>query len=354
MIGKYSWLRLRILPLILGLAFLSCSLPGTIDPSILSQSVQSGYLITVPSNATATATPFQPVPNTPTVTPTPTPTQTPTPTMTMTPTVTFTPEPLPEVFVGAGDISICDQDGDDHTSELLASIPGTIYTLGDNSNQSGTPDQYLNCFGPSWGRYLGRLYPSPGNHDLVYENGSGYYDYFASVPVERDKGYYSYNVGEWHIIALNSGIDTSAESLQAQWLREDLNNHPSLCSLAYWHHPRWSSGASGNNNHMAAVWQILYDSGVEVVLNGHDHVYERFSPQDPTGALDTTRGIREFIVGTGGASHHWFGQILPNSEARNYDSFGVLKFLLYPDGYVWEFIPVRGASFTDSGFDYCH
>lgn len=272
----------------------------------------------------------------------------------MTPTVTNTPEPQPEALVGAGDISVCDDDGDNHTSELLASIPGEIFTLGDNSNQRGSPEQYTDCFDYSWGRYMGRLHPVPGNHDYAYDGGTSYFNYFGAAAGEYGKGYYSYDVGTWHIIAINSLIDVVDGSSQAQWLRDDLAAHPALCSLAYWHYPRWSSGANGNFVEMDPIIRILYDHNVDIVLSANDHIYERFSPQNPSGALDIARGIREFVVGTGGATHHEFGTIRPNSEVRNNDTFGVLQFLLYPDGYAWEFIPVRGSSFSDSGFDYCH
>jgi hypothetical protein len=258
------------------------------------------------------------------------------------------------VLVGAGDISICGQKGDDLTADLLANIPGTIYTLGDNSNENGTSYEYLNCFGPSWGRFLDRLYPTPGNHDYGTENGSAYYDYFPTIQSVRGNGYYSYDIGSWHIIALNSVIDMSNDSFQVKWLREDLVSHPALCMLAYWHHPRWTSGTSGNNGHLATIWQILYDHGVEVVVNGNEHMYERFAPMDPTGALDLEHGIREFVAGTGGVSHYPLGEIQPNSQVRDNTAFGVLKFTLYSDGYDWEFIPVDAAGFTDSGSESCH
>ena len=352
--GKNRAFWLIILPLLLGLVLLSCQMPLDLNQSAVQEPIVTVHLVTVAPNASPTYTPFQPVPNTPTITPSPTPTLTPTPTVTMTPTVTNTPEPQPDVLVGAGDISICGQDGDDHTSELLASIPGAIYTLGDNSNENGTPGQYSDCFAPAWGRYMDRLHPVPGNHDYFFDGGASYYAYFGATAGEGGKGYYSYELGSWHIIAINSMIDVVDGSSQAQWLREDLAAHPALCTLAYWHYPRWSSGAAGNFVEMDPIIRILYDHNVDIVLSANDHIYERFSPQNPSGALDIARGIREFVAGTGGATHHGLGQIQPNSEVRNNDTFGVLEFLLYPDGYAWEFIPVRGSSFTDSGFDYCH
>jgi hypothetical protein len=337
------------------LLLLACQLPTGLNQSVNPvDTAKVVHLITVGPNASPTNTPFQPVANTPTVTPTSTPTQTPTATMTATPTATNTPEPLPNILVGAGDISICDRDGDNHTSELLASIPGAIYTLGDNSNQNGAMSQYTDCFNYSWGRYMARLYPVPGNHDYNSIEGGNYYDYFGARAGEYGKGYYSYEVGSWHIIALNSVIDTSNGSEQAGWLRADLAAHPAACTLAYWHYPRWSSGAEGNIDEMGPFVQILYDYGADVVLSAHDHIYERFAPQNPAGELDIARGIREFVVGTGGASHHGFGEIKANSEVRDSTSFGVLMFTLYENSYTWEFIPIRGDPFTDSGSDTCH
>jgi len=342
------------------LLLIACQFPVNLGQPLAPETVQGINLVTVAPNASPTHTPFQPVANTATVTltftptPTSTPTQTPTVTLTSTPTVTNTPESMPSVLVGAGDISICNQDGDNHTSELLASIPGSIYTIGDNSNDRGEPQQYADCFNYSWGRYMDRLFPVPGNHDYAYNGGASYFDYFGSRAGEYGKGYYSYEVGDWHIIAINSVINEGEGSEQMQWLKADLASHPNLCSLAYWHYPRWSSGGEGNMDEMAPVIQVLYDHGVEVVLSAHDHIYERFAPQDPAGQLDLEGGIREFIVGTGGASHQGFGVIKPNSEVRDNTSFGVLKFNLFPEGYSWVFIPVRGDTFSDSGSDYCH
>jgi hypothetical protein len=280
--------------------------------------------------------------------------QTPTAALTSIPTAAITPTPLPVILVGAGDISICGQKGDDLTADLLADIPGTIFTVGDNSNENGTEYEYLNCFGPSWGRFLDRLRPVPGNHDYVIDNARPYFNYFSDTPVTPGRGYYSYDLGSWHIIALNSVINISDNSLQLQWLREDLASHQSPCTLAYWHNPRWTSGESGNSGRVTALWQTLYESGVDVVVNGNEHMYERFAPMDPTGALDLAQGIREFIAGTGGASHYRIGEIQPNSQVRDNTAFGVLKFKLYLDSYDWEFIPVAGIGFTDSGSDFCH
>jgi hypothetical protein len=160
-------------------------------------------------------------------------------------------------------------------------------------------------------------------------------------------------LGEWHIIALNSQLDMGAGSEQEQWLRADLAAHPSLCTLAYWHSPRFSSGGHGNDERSSDVWVVLYEAGVDVVLNGHDHNYERFAPQNPAGDLDVERGIREFVVGTGGAVLRDFDRIKANSEARNHQVWGVLQLSLYSDRYEWKFMPIAGQTYEESGSAPC-
>lgn len=296
--------------------------------------------------ATISQTPFQPLPKTPTFTPSPSPYPTPTP----------SPTPEPAVLVGAGDIAICGQKGDDQTAALLEKIPGTIFTAGDNSNEDGLLEQYQNCFGPSWGRFLDRIRPSPGNHDYNEGNNSAYFEYFGKAAGEPGKGYYSYDLGEWHIISLNSNcayVGCGPNSDQLAWLQADLEAHPARCTLAYWHHPRWSSGFAGNDGLIAPLWRTAYQGGVDVVINGHEHHYERFAPMDKDGQMDENSGIREFVVGTGGVNLLGFGEIHPASEVRYAGSFGVLKLLLYADHYRWEFVPVEG-DFRDEGLGTCH
>ena len=205
-----------------------------------------------------------------------------------------------------------------------------------------------------------RTRPAPGNHDYQTSGASGYYTYFGAQASPLDtnctsncKGYYSYNLGNWHIIVLNGETSHSTGSAQEQWLRADLTANPRTCTLAYWHEPLFSSGTHGNNPGVQPLWQALYENGADVVLNSHDHVYERFSPQTPTGQVDLSRGIREFIVGTGGAGLYAFGTIQPNSEVRNNTTNGVLKLSLHPSSYDWEFIPVAGQTFHDSGTANC-
>ena len=273
-----------------------------------------------------------------------------------------TPPPPPgsEVFVGAGDIAVCGSSGATATSNLLVGISGTVFTLGDNAYPNGSSTDYANCYDPSWGRVKSRTRPTPGNHEYQTANASGYFGYFGAAAGDPAKGYYSYDLGDWHIIVLNSNsscttISCAAGSAQEQWLRADLAANTKACTLAYWHHPRFNSGAShGNNTAVAPFWNALYAYGAEIVLNGHEHVYERFAPQTPNAVSDLTTGIRQFTVGTGGAGLYSFSStIQPNSEVRNNSSMGVLKLTLRTGGYDWDFIPATG-SFTDSGSGSCH
>ncbi len=184
---------------------------------------------------------------------------------------------------------------------------------------------------------------------------TGYYNYFGALAGPAGRGYYSYDLGAWHIVSLNSNVSMSAGSAQEVWLRADLAASTKTCTIAYWHHPRFSSGSNhGSSTQSAGVWQALYDAGAEIVISGHDHEYERFAPQTPGAAADPARGIREFIVGTGGAGLYSFATPLPNSEVRDNTSFGVLKLTLSDGSYTWEFIPIAGDSFTDSGSGTCH
>jgi len=257
------------------------------------------------------------------------------------------------VFVGAGDISNCSHNNDEATAKLLDGIAGTVFTLGDNVYPDGAPAEFTNCYGPTWGRHKDRTRPAPGNHDYHTAGASGYYNYFGASAGDPSKGYYSYNLGAWHIISLNSEVGYAAGSAQEQWLRADLAANKSMCTLAYWHHPRFSSGNHGNSTRSQAFWQALYDYGADVVLSGHDHTYERFGLQNPSAQADSTRGIREFVVGTGGAGLYPFPTIQPNSQVRNNTTFGVLKLTLHATSYDWQFVPIAGQTFTDSGTSNC-
>ena len=263
------------------------------------------------------------------------------------------------ILVGAGDIASCSSAGDEATAALLDTIPGTVFALGDNAYDNGTPTEYANCYGPTWGRHKARTIPVPGNHDYYSLNAAGYFNYFGAAAGDPTKGYYSLDLGAWHIVVLNSNCAAvggcGPGSNQDIWLRNDLAAHPSTCTLAMWHHPRWSSSLEHPSDMtFNQLWQDLYAYGADVVLNGHSHAYERFAPQDPSGALDTANGITEFIVGTGGESHGSNGAPIANSLARNGDSFGVLKLTLRSTSYEWQFVPQAGKTFTDSGTASCH
>ena len=265
----------------------------------------------------------------------------------------------PATLVGAGDIADCrDLSGAEATAKLLEQIPGTVMAVGDLAYPDGSKENFT-CYDKTWGRVRSRTRPTPGNHEFHAPGGSPYFDYFGTAAGEPKRGYYSYELGTWHIIVLNSecadigGCD--AASPQVKWLRSDLAAHPVACTLAYWHKPLFSSGsAHGNDLEMKPLWQALYDANADVVIGGHDHNYERFAPQDPEGRSDATRGIREFVVGTGGKNHRPVVMPQPNSEVRNADAFGVLKLTLRDGTYDWQFIPEAGKQFTDSGTGKCH
>ena len=265
----------------------------------------------------------------------------------------------PAILVGAGDIADCkDLSGAEATAKLLEQIPGTIMAVGDLAYPDGTKENFA-CYEKTWGRVKSRTRPAAGNHEFHSAGATVYFNYFGAAAGDPRNGYYSYELGGWHIVVLNSecrdigGCD--APSRQVQWLRADLAAHPAACTLAYWHKPLFSSGsAHGNDYEMKAFWQALYDAHAAVVINGHDHNYERFAPQNPEGVSDAARGIREFVVGTGGKNHRPILLAKPNSESRNADAYGVLKLTLRSGAYDWQFVPEAGKSFADSGTGKCH
>jgi hypothetical protein len=270
-------------------------------------------------------------------------------TPTSTPTRTPTSSPNSVVLVGAADIANCSRNQDELTAQLLDNIPGTVFTAGDNAYIDGTYTEYLNCYDPTWGRHKSRTQPSPGNHEYLTAGAAGYFQYFNNIP-----SYYAYDLGAWRIYSLNSEISASASSAQVIWLQNDLAANPSQCVLAYWHRPRWSSGVNhGSGSAFQTLWQVLHDAGAELVINGHEHNYERFAEMDATGAV-VSDGLREIVVGTGGAALYPFGTPLAASQIRNNTAYGVLKLTLQPTGYDWEFIPAEGSTFTDSGSSNCH
>ncbi|MEV4760430.1 DNRLRE domain-containing protein [Micromonospora sp. NPDC049559] len=270
------------------------------------------------------------------------------------PTPTTAPPSGDPVFVGAGDIATSGS-GDSATAALLDNIAGTVWTTGDNVYDNGTAAEFNNYYAPTWGRHKARTRPTPGNHDYNTSGASGYYGYFGANAGTAGQGYYSYDLGNWHIVALNSNISMSAGSAQERWLRSDLAASTRPCTLALWHHPLFTSGANHSpSTSTRPLYQALYDYNADVVLWGHNHQYERFAPQNPSGGLDNARGLRAFVAGMGGASHYGFGTIAPNSQARNSDTYGVLKFTLHANGYDWQFVPEAGKTYNDSGTGTCH
>ena len=254
------------------------------------------------------------------------------------------------VLVGAGDIASCDYNTDEATAKLLDSISGMVFTTGDNVYTHGTYTQYLNCYHPTWGRHSSRTRPVPGNHEYLTAGAAGYFRYFFG---SNPRAYYAYNLGDWRIYALNSEIDVSATSAQVRWLKSDLAANPKTCVLAYWHRPRWSSGSHyGNDSKYQTLWKTLYDAGAELVLSGHEHHYERFKQMNASGSA-VPKGMRQFVVGTGGASLYGFGSIRSTSEVRNASTHGVLKLTLNSTSYSWKFVPIAGKTFTDSGTTSC-
>ncbi len=261
-------------------------------------------------------------------------------------------DPPDPVLVGVGDIAGCTSSGDEATAALVAAIPGTVFTTGDNAYPNGSASDFANCYNPSWGVFKARIRPAPGNHDYNTSAAAGYFSYFGTSAGAVGKGYYSYQLGTWHIVVLNTQIDFSTGSTQEQWLRQDLAAHPGSCTLAYFHRPLFSSSQHGNNPDIKPIWQALYDYHADVVVNGHDHFYERFAPQTPNGVASTA-GLREFVAGMGGMSHYSISALQPNSQTRNTDTYGVLKFTLHPNSYDWKFIPIAGKTYTDSGTTLC-
>lgn len=278
------------------------------------------------------------------------------------------------VIVAAGDIACgddspsraaCDHDA---VARVIRGIhPDAVLLLGDIQYENGTRDEFERHFDRSWGAFKSIIWPAPGNHEYRTPGAAGYFDYFNGVGVAsgragvRGLGYYSLELGDWHLVALNSNCDEiggcSAGSPQERWLRADLAASRAPCVLAYWHHPRFSSGGHGDDESVQPLWQALYDHGPAVVLNGHDHDYERFAPLTPAGERDDARGLRQFVVGTGGKEQLTMPTLRAHSEARSSASLGVLRLELEPGQYRWQFVPVDGSSgaitVADSGSGRC-
>ncbi|MGH8999988.1 MAG: metallophosphoesterase family protein [Acidimicrobiia bacterium] len=283
------------------------------------------------------------------------------------------PPLIEAVLVGAGDIADCSREEDDATADLLDDIVDdiagslvegvttTVFTLGDNVYDDGARSEFAECYDPTWGRHRERTRPAPGNHDYDTDEAAGYYEYFGDAAGDPDEGWYSYDLGGWHVVVLNSNCDDleggcEADSPQLRWLGEDLSESDAQCTVAYWHHARFSSGTEhGSDNDVAPFWKVLYEHGAEIVLSGHEHNYERFAPQTPAGDADERFGIRQFVVGTGGKTPYEFRRtVLPNSERRHSGTPGVILLSLRSDGYQWRFVSADGAVFSDEGEGRCH
>ena len=284
------------------------------------------------------------------------------------------PVPLPAataVLIGAGDIARCGRtlQGAEATAALLDDFftsnadgagpdEAAVFTLGDNVYPRGRTGEFDNCYDPTWGRHKAHIRPAVGNHEYGTRGAQPYFNYFGAAAGEPGKGYYSYDLGDWHVVVLNSVCrrvgGCGPGSPQYDWLSADLKASSSRCTLAYMHHPLFSSGTHGGQRAIRPLVEVLHQAGAEVMLAGHEHNYERFAPQTPQGVADPRSGIRQFVVGTGGREHRRIGRAAANSEVRDNTSFGVLKLTLHPDSYDWEFIPVEGATFRDSGRGICH
>ena len=258
-------------------------------------------------------------------------------------------------LVGAADVAACNSQGDEKTAALINAIPGTVFVAGDLAYTGSAATDIANCYGPSWGQFKSRTDPAIGNHEYEAPGAAPYWAYWGAAAGAAGQGWYAFDLGSWRIYVLNANcgqVGCNSGSPQETWLRGDLAANPRQCVAAIWHQPLYSS-AYGTINSVRPFWQALYDYHADLIINGHSHNYERFAQMDPTGALAPGRGLKEFVVGTGGISHYAFTYTMPNSEIRDNTSYGVIKLTLKSGGYDWQFIPIPGATFTDSGSGTC-
>jgi acid phosphatase type 7 len=262
-------------------------------------------------------------------------------------------------IVGAGDIAQGSNNQDEATAQLIRNrADATVFTAGDNAYNTGTLEEFNSYYEPTWGAFIARTHPTPGNHEYDHGSGTaaGYHEYFGTAAGERGKGYYSYDVGSWHALALNTNCNEDRDAIcaaQAQWIRETLSQNSAKCEVAYGHHPLFSSGSHGNQAMVRPLWDALYDHGADVIIAAHDHTYERFALQNPSGARDNAEGIRQFVVGTGGATLYSWGTIRANSQFRDNTRHGVLELTLRDGSYAWRFVDTSGVV-VDRGTGTCH
>jgi acid phosphatase type 7 len=261
-------------------------------------------------------------------------------------------QPSFPTLLAAGDIASCSSEGDELTAALLDAHRGTVLALGDLAYDDGTLDDFRSCFGPSWGRHKTRIRPTPGNHDY-HSDGSGYFRYFGAAAGPAERGYYSFDLEDWHIVSLNSERDTEPDGAQVRWLRRDLAKTRARCVLAFWHRPRWSGGRYEDDGRTAAFWDALYTARADVVLAGHDHNYQHYAPLTRRGRVDRNRGIRSFVVGTGGSGRLYELRLDSRRRASTDRTWGVLQLTLRPRGYSWRFLPAAGGNYRDSGSATC-
>ena len=259
------------------------------------------------------------------------------------------------VVLAAGDVAFCDDRGRGarQTAAMLDTLAGEVLALGDLAYMHGSADEFRDCFGPAWGRFLGRIHPAPGNHEYETPDAAGYFGYFGARAGPAGQGWYSFTLGAWHVVSLNSNVDMSPGSPQEQWLRADLAANPPVCTLAFWHHPRFSSGRHGPTREVEPLWRALAEAGVELVLQGHDHDYERFAPMDADGNVDQAWGVRSFVVGTGGAPLRDSSRPARGSEVRSL-GWGLLRLTLRPDSYGWQMLADGHDEPVDEGEGLCH
>ncbi|MGD0167774.1 MAG: metallophosphoesterase [Gaiellaceae bacterium] len=263
----------------------------------------------------------------------------------------------PVILLAAGDIADCSSNGAALTARLIEHQPGTVAAIGDTAYPSGSASDYRNCYAPTWGQFRSRTYPATGNHEYITSGASAYFAYFGDR-AHPPGGYYSYQLGSWHIIVLNSNCDFVSGSCgpgspQLRWLQADLARHRARCTLAYWHHPLFSSGPHGPTAAVRPFWTTLAKAGADIVLNGHDHLYQRFAPINAAGVVDPAHGMREFVVGTGGGPFYQAIRTSAGSRKVITNHWGVLRLQLGTSRYSWQFLWAPSGRVLDAGSGGC-